>query len=82
MIFIFSILPGLQCSVKFLLYDKSDPVPYTYICFFLTLSSIMLHHRRLDIVPSVIQQDLIADPHYNLFIRTSFRSNALKREVV
>ena len=40
--------------------QQSDPVTYTYIHFFLTLSSIMLHRKWLDIVPSAIQQDLIS----------------------
>ena len=45
MIFIFSIIPGLQCSVNFLSYSKviqSDIHIYT---LFLTLSSIMLCHK-------------------------------------
>jgi len=61
-IFIFSIIVGLQCSVNLLLYSKvTQSHIHTYILF-LTLSSIMLHHKRLVIVPSAIQQDLIAYP--------------------
>ena len=43
--------------------QQSDPVThiYTYVLF-LTLSSITLHHKWLDRVPSAIQQDLIAYP--------------------
>ena len=59
---------GLQCSVSFLLYSKVTQSQicmcvcvYIYILF-LTLSSIMLHHKQLDIVPCAIQQDLIAYP--------------------
>ena len=49
-------------------YSKKTPSYihiYIYICIyilFLTLSSIMLHHTWLDIVPSAIQQDLITYP--------------------
>ena len=34
MIFIFSIIAGLQCSVNLLLYSKVTPVTHTYILFF------------------------------------------------
>ena len=62
MIFIFSIKAGLQCSVSFLLYSK-ETQSHIHICIlFLTLSSIMLHHKWLDIVPSAVQWDLIAYP--------------------
>ena len=51
MIFIFSIIVGLQCSINFLLYSKVTQLhTHTYLLF-LTLSSIMLHHSWLDIVP-------------------------------
>ena len=46
-IFIFSIIGDLQCSVNFLLYSR---VTQSYICtytLFLTLSSIMFHHKCL-----------------------------------
>ena len=62
MIFIFSIIVGLQCSVNFLLYSKvTQSHTYIYILF-LTVSSIIFPHKWLDIVPCVIQQDLIANP--------------------
>lgn len=50
MIFIFSTIFGLQCTVNFLLYSKVTQ-SHIYILF-LTLSSIMFHHKWLDIVPS------------------------------
>ena len=57
MIFIFSVTAGLQCSVNFLLYSKvTQPHIHIYILF-LTLSSTMLHHKWLDIVPSAVQQE-------------------------
>ena len=43
---------------QFLLYSK---VTQLYILF-VTLSSIMFHHKWLGIVPCAIQQDLIAYP--------------------
>ena len=54
---------------QFLLYIKVTQ-PYICMCvciicthiFLLTLSSIMFHHKRLDIVPCEIQQDLISYP--------------------
>ena len=56
MIFIFSIIVGLQYSVNFLLYSKmTQSHTHIYIHSFLTLSSITLHHRWLDIVPSATQ---------------------------
>ena len=61
MIFIFSIIVGVQCSVNFLLYGK-ETQSHTHTFFFFTLSSVKLHHKWLDIVPSAIQQDLIAYP--------------------
>ena len=70
MIFIFSIIAGLQCSVNFLLYRKvTQSHTHRYILF-LTLSSIVCHHKWLDIVPSAMQRDLIAYP----FQRQSFAS--------
>ena len=60
MIFIFSIIIGLQCSVHFLLYSTvTQSHIHTHILFF-TLSSILLHPKGLDIVPRAIQQDLFA----------------------
>jgi len=58
MIFIFSIIAGLQCSVNVLLYSR---VTQSYIHVYILFShSIMLHHKRPDIVPRAIQQDPIA----------------------
>ena len=57
-IFIFSIICGLQCPVNILLYGKMTQSHIPIYILFLTLSSIMLHHKWLDIVPSAIQQDL------------------------
>ena len=57
MIFIFSIIVGLQCSINFLLYSKVTQSHIHIYTLFLPLSSIMLHHKQLDIVPSAIQQD-------------------------
>ena len=60
MIFIFSIIAHLQCSVNFLLHSKVTQLHiHVYILF---SHIIMLHHKWLDIVPSAIQQDLIAYP--------------------
>jgi len=56
MIFIFSIIAGLQCSVNFLLYSKVTQSHVHIYILFLTLSSIMLYHQWLDIAPSAIQQ--------------------------
>ena len=62
MIFVFSIIACLQCSVNFLLYSKvAQSYIHIYILF-LTLSAIMLHHKWLDIVPSAVQQDFMAYP--------------------
>ena len=59
---IYSVLS--PCAVQ-----QSDPVihtyihTYIYICIlFLTLSSIMFHHKCSEIVPWVIQQNFIAYP--------------------
>ena len=47
---------------QFLPYSKvTQSYVHIYILF-LTLSSIIFHHKRLDIVPCAIQQDLIAYP--------------------
>ena len=62
MIFIFSILAGLQCC-QFSTVHQSDPATHIYThSFSHIISFIMLHHKWLDIVPSAIQQDLIAYP--------------------
>ena len=58
MIFVFSIMAGLQCSVSFLLYSMVTQLHKHIYVLFLTLFSIMLHYKWLDIVPSAIQQDL------------------------
>ena len=59
-IFILSILVYLQC-LSISAVQQSDPVTYIYIIHsYRPLSSIMFHHKGLDIVPCVIQQDLIA----------------------
>ena len=67
---IFSFIAGLQSSVNFLLYSKvteshththTHTHTHMYILF-LTLSSMMLHYKWLDTVPSAKQQDLIAYP--------------------
>ena len=52
MIFIFSIIVCLQCSVNFLLYSKVTQSHIHIYILFLTLSSIILHHKWLDVVPS------------------------------
>ena len=44
---------------QFLLYSEVTQL-YIYMHSFSTLSSIMFHYRRLDIVPCAIQQTLIA----------------------
>ena len=67
MIFIFSIIVGLKRSVNFLLYSKVTQ-SHMHILF-LTLSSIMFHHKWLDMVSCATQQDLIAYPlQYNICI--------------
>ena len=58
--FLFSIIVGLQCSVNFPLYSKVTQSHIHIYILFLTLSSIMLHRKWLDIVPSAIQPDLTA----------------------
>ena len=60
MIFIFAIIADLQCSVNFLLYSNLTQLHiHVYIIF---SHIIMLHHKRLDMVPRATQQDLIANP--------------------
>ena len=44
---------------QFLLYSKMTQSHIHIYILFLTLSSIMLHHKWLDIVPCAIQQDII-----------------------
>ena len=57
---IFSIITGSQCSCNFLLYTKlTQSHIHVYILF---TYIIMLHHMWLDIVPSAIQNDLMAYP--------------------
>ena len=56
--FIFHVTVDLQCSVNFCCIEKW----LGHIYFFLTLSSIIFHHRRLDKIPCAIEQDLIAYP--------------------
>ena len=58
-VFLFFTIVDLQCSVNFYWTEKWPSPTYVYILF-LTLSSIMFHHKWLDIVPCAIQQDLIA----------------------
>ena len=60
MIFNFSIIADLQCSVNFLLHSK---MTQSYIHVYILFSHvIMLHHKWPDIVPGAIQQDPIAYP--------------------
>ena len=59
MIFIFSIIAGLQCSVNFPLYSMATQLHiHVYIIF---SHIIILHHKWPDRVPSATQQDLIAN---------------------
>ena len=52
MIFIFSIITGLQCSVSFLLYGM---VTQLHIHVYIVFSHIvMFHHKWPDIVPSAL----------------------------
>ena len=62
MIFIFYIIVGLQYFVNFLLYSKVAQSHIHIYILSLTLSSKMLHHKWLDIVPSAIHQNFIAHP--------------------
>ena len=59
-VFIFSIIADLQCSVNFLLHSKLTQ-SHIYICILFS-HIIMLHHKSPDIVPSAMQQDPIAYP--------------------
>jgi len=45
MIFIFSVIVGLQCSVNYLLYSKVTQSHIQIYILFLTSSSILLHHK-------------------------------------
>ena len=47
---------------QFLWYSKETQLYIHIYIIFLTLSSIMFHHKWLDIVPCAIEQDLIAYP--------------------
>ena len=74
MVFIFSIVAGLQCSVSFLLDSKLTQL---HIHVYILFSHIfMLHRKWLDTVPSAPQQDLIAYP----FQRQYQRENLHARE--
>ena len=55
-------MDGLQCSVNFILHGKVTQSHMHIYILFLTLSSIMLHNKWLDIISSAIQQDTIAYP--------------------
>ena len=55
----FFIIVDLECSVNFYCMVKWPSYTYVYI-FFLTLTSIMFHHKKLDVIPCAMQQDLIA----------------------
>ena len=60
MIFIFSIIAGLQCSINFLLCIM---VTQLYIYVYILFSPIiLLNHKWLDIVLRATQQDFIANP--------------------
>ena len=60
MVFIFSVIAGLQCSVNFLLYSK---VTQSHMHVYIPFSHIiMLHHKWPDVNPSAVQQDLIVYP--------------------
>jgi len=58
--YFFSIMPGLQCFVSFLLYSIVTQL-HTHVCIIFS-HIIMLHHKWPDIVPSAAQQYLIANP--------------------
>jgi len=51
MIFIFSIIPGLQCSVNFLLHSKVTQSHIHIYILFLISSPIRFYHKRLDTGP-------------------------------
>ena len=55
------IIVDLQCCVTFRRTAKWPSYSFIYILFF-TLSSIMFHHKWLDMVPCAIQQNPIAYP--------------------
>ena len=57
MIFIFSIIASLQCSVHFLLFSKGTQ---SHIHVYILFSRIILHRKWLNIVPSVTQQDILS----------------------
>ena len=60
MIFLFSIIADLQCSVNFLLYSMVTQLQiHVYIVF---SHIIVLHHKWSDILSSAKKQDLIANP--------------------
>ena len=65
----FSLIVDLQCSVNFFCIAKWPShicvwlsFSFSHIILFLTLSSIMFHHKWLGRVPCAMQQDLIAYP--------------------
>ena len=60
MIFTFAIIVGLQCSVSFYCTAKWPSHTHIYIYLYILFSHIILHHNWLDLVPCVLQQDLIA----------------------
>ena len=65
MIFVFSIIVGLQCSVNFSTVQQSDPVAHTQTHVYThSFSHVILHHAPSQVtrVPSAIQQDLIVYP--------------------
>ena len=70
---VYFIIVDLQCSINFCCKAKWPSYTYIYIyILFLILSSIMFHHKWLDIIPCAIQQDLIAYPlQMSLFASTN-----------
>ena len=78
MIFIFSGIAALQCSVNFLLYSKGTQW-HIHICIlFLTLSSIQLHRKWLGMVPSAVQRALLAYSFVSLLVHSSSSALASK----
>ena len=74
-IFMFSVIAGLQCSASFLLYSQVTP---SHIPMYILFShTIMLHPKGLDVGPSAVQQDPLAYP----FQRQEFVSVNLKSPV-
>ena len=69
MVFIFSIIAGLQCSINFLLYIKVTQLHiHVYIHFY---HIIMLHHKWLDVVLSAMQDNFSSyntSPTTKLFV--------------